>query len=144
MTRKRRNTKIVHRAKSVREDGSVSAVCFRSPRAIDMSRASWSTTWDAVTCKPCLAKRIVLPGDERGDPAQRWRALSPRTQWAALFDLHTNIKIREYKLAHWADSEVDKGALRESIELDRALLALLQSVTPEDVFADAKKIGERP
>lgn len=139
-------TKAVHRAKHIREDGSVSALCFRTPRAIDLSRAGWTNRWEAVTCPRCLAARVVLPGDkaQSADPAERWRALEPSTQWSYLFDLTVNVKIREYKIAHWKDHEMDKDKARTEIARDRALLILLQSVTDEALFADAKKIGERP
>lgn len=46
----------VHKAKLVRSDGRVSALCFRRPRPIDLSRASWTLRWSAVTCPACLAK----------------------------------------------------------------------------------------
>jgi hypothetical protein len=43
-----------HRATKIREDGSVSALCFKSPRAIDMRRATWTIRDEAVTCPKCL------------------------------------------------------------------------------------------
>ena len=43
-----------HRAAKIREDGSVSALCFKSPRAIDMRRATWTIRDEAVTCPRCL------------------------------------------------------------------------------------------
>lgn len=48
--------KPVHRAKGIRGDGAVSALCFRGPRPIDLSRASWTLRDDGVTCKRCLKK----------------------------------------------------------------------------------------
>ena len=45
--------KVVHRAKHIREDGAVSALCFTTLRAIDMKRASWTFTAEAVTCRKC-------------------------------------------------------------------------------------------
>lgn len=47
--------KLVHRAGKIRPDGAVSARCFKRPRAIDMKRASWTTTAAGVTCPNCLA-----------------------------------------------------------------------------------------
>ncbi len=35
-------------------DGSVSALCFKRPRAINLEHALWTITRDAVTCKKCL------------------------------------------------------------------------------------------
>lgn len=49
-------TKIVHMAKHVAPDGRVSALCFSRPRAIDLTRASWTNRPYAVTCKKCKAK----------------------------------------------------------------------------------------
>jgi hypothetical protein len=53
--------KVVHRAKQIRGDGAVSALCFRGPRPIDLSRASWTTRDAAVTCKNCLRALKVYP-----------------------------------------------------------------------------------
>ena len=47
--------RIVHLAQGVRDDGAVSAACFKSPRAIDMRRASWVLRPEAVTCPKCKA-----------------------------------------------------------------------------------------
>jgi len=49
--------KIVHRAAHVTSDGRVSAICYKKPRAIDLSVASWTIRDEAVTCPKC--KRIV-------------------------------------------------------------------------------------
>lgn len=46
--------RVRHMAKGIREDGAVSALCFRSPRAIDMRRSSWVMRAEAVTCPKCL------------------------------------------------------------------------------------------
>ena len=43
-----------HKAALFGQDGSVSALCFSRPRAIDLSRALWTIVDDAVTCKKCL------------------------------------------------------------------------------------------
>lgn len=43
-----------HRAKSVRDDGAVSALCFSRARAIDLRKASWTIVDVQVTCKDCL------------------------------------------------------------------------------------------
>jgi hypothetical protein len=43
----------VHRADKVAENGGVSALCFKRPRAIDLSRASWTIRPEAVTCPRC-------------------------------------------------------------------------------------------
>lgn len=43
-----------HFAKHIREDGSVSAICFSVPRAICLKQATWTNRKEAVTCKKCL------------------------------------------------------------------------------------------
>lgn len=47
--------KTIHRAKHIRDDGAVSALCYSQPRAIDLSRATWTIRDEAVTCSRCLA-----------------------------------------------------------------------------------------
>lgn len=47
--------KLVHRAKLIRGDGGVSALCFAQPRKIDLGRATWTNRDEAVTCRRCLA-----------------------------------------------------------------------------------------
>ena len=46
--------RLVHRGDKIRADGAVSAMCFSTPRAIDLGRASWTNRDEAVTCKKCL------------------------------------------------------------------------------------------
>lgn len=48
--------KIVHMAELVAPDGSVSALCFAKPRAIDLRKATWTNRPYAVTCKKCIVK----------------------------------------------------------------------------------------
>ena len=47
--------KIYHRAGKIRPDGAVSARCFKRPRPIDLSKASWTFRPEAVTCPKCIA-----------------------------------------------------------------------------------------
>jgi hypothetical protein len=49
-----RDRKKYHKAALFAPDGSVSALCFRRPRAIDLRRALWTTDDTAVTCVKCL------------------------------------------------------------------------------------------
>lgn len=49
--------RVCHKAAFMNGDGDVSALCSKSPRAIDMKRATWTTGWEAVTCKKCLKLR---------------------------------------------------------------------------------------
>lgn len=44
-----------HYASKIRPDGAVSALCYSKPRAIDLSRASWTNRRSDVTCKKCKA-----------------------------------------------------------------------------------------
>jgi len=55
--------RIRHLAKKVRGDGAVMAMCFKSPRAIDMKRATWTTDRNAVTCQNCLALMRTFTAD---------------------------------------------------------------------------------
>ncbi len=59
--RPNRDTRICHLARSIRADGAVSAMCFTRPRAIDMTRATWTINRKAVTCSKCaeIIKRIM-------------------------------------------------------------------------------------
>jgi len=47
--------KVYHRAMFVDPDGNVSALCFRTPRAIDLKKALWTNRDEAVTCPSCKA-----------------------------------------------------------------------------------------
>ena len=48
--------KIYHKASFVNPKGKVSALCYKRPRAINLSQAMWTTDVSAVTCKKCLLK----------------------------------------------------------------------------------------
>lgn len=45
--------KIIHMAKAVKQFGGITAICFKRPRAISLSKASWTFRWEAVTCEEC-------------------------------------------------------------------------------------------
>lgn len=45
--------KLYHKAAALREDGAVTALCFSSPRPIDLKVALWTIRDDAVTCPRC-------------------------------------------------------------------------------------------
>lgn len=47
-------TKIYHKASKICADGSVSAMCYKTPRAIALTHALWTIRDQAVTCKKCL------------------------------------------------------------------------------------------
>lgn len=46
--------KTYHMADKWGPGGKVSALCFKSPRAINLDVALWTITPEAVTCKKCL------------------------------------------------------------------------------------------
>ena len=48
-------TRMRHRGNKINAQGRVSALCFPTPRAINMKRESWALTDDGVTCPKCLA-----------------------------------------------------------------------------------------
>ena len=43
-----------HRANELSSSGEVSALCFKQPRAIDLSKSLWTIRDEAVTCPKCL------------------------------------------------------------------------------------------
>jgi len=47
--------KRVHKAALVCDDARVSALCFAKPRAIVLSRATWTFKVEHATCPKCLA-----------------------------------------------------------------------------------------
>jgi hypothetical protein len=47
--------KTIHKAGKINQLGGVSAICFKSPRSIDLQRATWTICDEAVTCRICLA-----------------------------------------------------------------------------------------
>jgi hypothetical protein len=55
----------IHRASKVGHDGRVSALCFMSPRAINLRKASWTLRNEAVTCAGCLAIIAAAEGEAR-------------------------------------------------------------------------------
>lgn len=61
MTPKPPTPRTKHMAHKMRPDGGVSALCFSSPRAIDMRRASWTLSPGFVTCKKCRERMGKQP-----------------------------------------------------------------------------------
>jgi hypothetical protein len=43
----------IHFADKINERGEASALCFKTPRAIDLHTATWTFRTDAVTCADC-------------------------------------------------------------------------------------------
>jgi hypothetical protein len=51
----------------VNNKGGVSPLCADRPKALDLSRATWTFEWAAVTCPKCLARKpegALWAGDE--------------------------------------------------------------------------------
>lgn len=47
------NDKVYHKGAKINARGDVSALCFETPRAINLKRASWTYRESAVTCPKC-------------------------------------------------------------------------------------------
>lgn len=45
--------KLTHMAKYVSNDGRMSALCFKNPRAINLKVASWTLEQERVNCWKC-------------------------------------------------------------------------------------------
>ena len=43
-----------HSADKINQSGGVSALCFKKPRAISLSVATWTIVDEQVTCRKCL------------------------------------------------------------------------------------------
>lgn len=52
--------KIIHRADKIAQNGDVSALCFETPRPINLKRATWTIVDDLVTCTNCRASMEPL------------------------------------------------------------------------------------
>jgi hypothetical protein len=46
----------------MRDDGAVSALCFKRPREIDLSKSTWTICDEDVTCPKCLALMALRKG----------------------------------------------------------------------------------
>ena len=60
-------TRIAHKAIKFAPNGDASALCSDRPKAINMRSATWVLRDEAVTCKRCLAKLIVLQAGAKGE-----------------------------------------------------------------------------
>lgn len=49
-----REAKTVHLAKLISETGAVSPLCARRPRALNLSKESWTIVNSGVTCERCI------------------------------------------------------------------------------------------
>jgi len=74
--------KIYHRAMFIDPDGNVSALCFRTPHAIDLKKALWTNRDEAVTCPRC---KVAIGDGKEAD------AIAPR-EAAALDALEKGTK----------------------------------------------------
>lgn len=53
------HVKTIHRAKLIAPDGSVSPLCAKKPRAIDLKVSSWTLVDGMVTCPHCRKANAV-------------------------------------------------------------------------------------
>lgn len=51
---KPKKARVRHMARAIREDGAVSPLCAKTPRAINMKKESWVLRLEAVTCQKCI------------------------------------------------------------------------------------------
>lgn len=58
--------KTYHMAKAVTENGDVSALCYKHPRAINLRLTSWTIRPDAVTCPKCKKAMEYSPFKANG------------------------------------------------------------------------------
>jgi hypothetical protein len=49
------SAKLIHRANKVNNRGDASALCYLTPRPINLRVASWTIRDEAVTCPKCKA-----------------------------------------------------------------------------------------
>ncbi len=61
-----RDNKKYHKAALFGPGGRVSALCFRSPRAINLNLALWTICDEAVTCPKCLREMAKLGDEPKG------------------------------------------------------------------------------
>lgn len=52
--------RIYHKARFIRGDGAISALCFKTQRPINLRLASWTNRPEAVTCYRCKKKMAAL------------------------------------------------------------------------------------
>lgn len=51
--------KTVHLASKIDQHGNVSALCFKRPRKINLSKETWTIRNEAVTCGDCIMKHAL-------------------------------------------------------------------------------------
>ena len=61
-------TRMYHRGDKINQRGGVSALCFAAPRAINMTRATWTMSDDAVTCPKCKALILARSTSDTSAP----------------------------------------------------------------------------
>lgn len=69
-------TRPYHRGTLINQRGGVSVLCFASPRAINLKRASWTNRDEAVTCPKCLALMRLRPAARRPQDDEAHEALN--------------------------------------------------------------------
>ena len=60
-------SKPIHMAKHIRGNGDVSPLCAETPKAIDLSKESWTNRIEAVTCSECKSQLDTITTYTRGE-----------------------------------------------------------------------------
>lgn len=80
--------------------------------------------------------------------SDKWKALTTDQQWATIFNLLSDVRRREIKIATWKGLDeggvLDKAKAKELNEVDRAILDLLKPATPRDVWGHAERAARNP
>jgi hypothetical protein len=67
--------KVYHKAALIGADGSISPLCAKKPRALNLRLELWTLRWEAVTCRKCLSLRDPLTPRAAPPPAAPPRLL---------------------------------------------------------------------
>ena len=58
------SVRIRHRAAKINARGRVSALCFKTPKGINMKQASWTLSDEGTTCSKCRKLMNLAPLEE--------------------------------------------------------------------------------
>ena len=58
-------SKPVHMASKINANGDVSALCFYTPKPINLAKATWTNREEAVTCKRCKEQVRIRQAQEK-------------------------------------------------------------------------------
>lgn len=63
--------KVYHKAAKINARGDVSALCFSTPHAINLAKASWVLEDKRVTCPKCKKLMAASPSSTQGATPER-------------------------------------------------------------------------